>query len=413
MSSPENPQVTSVEFKKFKLPEINLDTSEYEILQAVDEYLSELASLVPPVRRTLDIITLRLDLEDNPDKKRKIVQDFKEQIYNKRLGMACCRMLIEGLIDQNPLIRYDILWKIIQKFSNKYGVTHKDIDEMKKSLVLFENSRAYTNTMRKMYPKDTDLFEAISGIKVDNISEVRIFTTPYGFLIHLPRRLAEKITFLKEYDYANGVSIKHEEVMRIAFVFTDGMSESEIKRVSKHEIIHSKTDFFHPINFSYDYGTKLTELMKVQTPSQEEWENFLVSTYQDSNISFLVELISSADYLEARTQDYFIENYSIFSNGEFRKYTMKVIDSKLLKNQSEADLFSARLHHWKKKSDETLKMAYKAFLRLSKKMVLSRDESVAVLSYLPLELWEKAVNRLDAEEVRKYYLALKKIVERH
>lgn len=455
------------ETRKFKAIELPKSPNSEEILQFVDNYITDINDLIPHFEGEFNSEEVFKTIKSKSDRKRAI-EDFKQKLQSQTEGMACCRTLIEKIVIQNPKVEIGVLLEIVNKFASKYGVSGKQLQNYIETINIFDYKRNVVNEIRKDYPNDLDLINSMVEPKDMFVSMegIKIVESPFGFILYLITNNAKK--FHPKAEYTGGFSaevysrLKRKDkngndidiITTVSVILTDSefikSGRINAEQVTLHEIEHAKTSILQDLSSKYNMDTykdqitmyligrsgiaelqglikflnkrynNYVEMMRDKPNTEQriaemkqeliqkikdyeerisEIENETYLAYRNflqeiifNNCQFLLtELISRKKDGAAHDFKKVIENYSNFTKAdEFFKQILPDVEyspqfkEKLvnLKDSMQAKYF------------QDVEKANNSFDRLVTEGGYSVDEAISLLSFTPLQLWTKKINRI-------------------
>lgn len=428
-----------VEFKRFSPLKLEPNMSPEQIELRITEYLQELDTLIPSINEDFNPEEDLKKIKKNDKESRKqAIEKFKKNLRSQIEGMSCCKMIIQELIDIDPNVKQSVLELIVKKFSSVYGINPAQLKKYLDLINDFCTNRESVIEIRKKYPNDFDLINQIKDIKrFSNFgifkSKIKIETTPYGFIFYMNERDALKINpnagstegfagalmidgkyffysvvILEPYKIfkrklTNDDIRRHEFQHQKECNFEFGMyffrfADSETHKNSYKEKLAQnllnefmKNPTFNKIVKKFFPGNQVREFKFEDEEILQDFEMFCQNVLIEDFNKITGELISRKKDLAKDNIDEITNDYS--SINEVTRLMWIVIYNKYFSNSLKEKIKLIKEKYEKLLKKEVMN-ASNSFDRLTNEGGYSIDEAIALVSYTPLELWTKKIDRI-------------------
>lgn len=127
------------------------------------------------------------------EEKRGALTVFKEKLAKQREARAMCRTFIERSIEFNNDVSKEKLMELLERFADGYGFTEEQKQETGKLIDGYYENRRRVLKMRREYPDNTKLVNALTGMDFNTASKFEVIVGPMSFEIYTNGSDAKKI----------------------------------------------------------------------------------------------------------------------------------------------------------------------------------------------------------------------------
>ena len=337
------------------------------------------------------------------------LREFKKKLSYQKEGLAKLQIRVLAAIDENPDTSFKRLYQIVESEGVKYGITEEQKEVAKSILQAYIEKHEQIRKIRKQYPDDTGLYQALFGrapagpIKViegpmtlyfrcENIQDfTRIATKAHlwgcNFTqqdIDKSKRTAGVFTFESWVPGLNGTilaeksmkldlgvrisTLLHEKQHAADYLFRKIVRHTIYKRLLRHKRILRKSSLKYYLRFLRQSGEEFagSEIMAFSR-SGEHPALILYYLTQSENEGGLY------DYLDKKKRH--LNNFARYF-GEQPALVEEVVKE-----------------IWEIEYRRLLESGLNAFLDLTK-AGYSKEEVIAILVHEPLARWPKVAKRL-------------------
>ncbi len=331
------------------------------------------------------------------DKKKAALEIFKDKLVRQRKAFMQCRLFIERTIQHNPDADTERLKEIGDFFADRYGFSDEARGTVHDIVYEYEDKHKKTLAFREKYPDDTALIRELSRgtVTADN---VEVSVGPVSIDIVADRPTAEQLRMItgKASDAAKTVYgfLAHDNRndMYYSVVVRD---VPHVDRVHVHEQEHAKnrvlSQFFDLVN------TQKSSVENIRVRIRNEVDPEIRSELREEELLMIRDkaLDAAKDELTAMLKDARSEDITRFDRlydkiGGSYDY-LKTDREKYYNDPNYAELAHDILAV---EYDQIIEESISAFRDLRELGGYSVDQSIALLTDMPLDEWPNTIKHL-------------------
>ena len=119
------------------------------------------------------------------DDKETALETFKEKLIRQRIAWAQCRVVIERLVEFNPEAPQKEMLALVEKFGSYYGFSKKQKSLAGQIIDRYIVQHKLVKEVREKYPKDKELVEHLTGMKLAETDDLSVSIGPLSVDIRM------------------------------------------------------------------------------------------------------------------------------------------------------------------------------------------------------------------------------------